>query len=90
MPPNANEDSHLKCQETRPECGHCVKTGLRCHYPATPNVTHQPKYQIPLFSLQDMRFFQHFLLSCFPHQPLGNERIWKHEVPCLSQNVSRL
>ncbi|KAI1781119.1 hypothetical protein F4818DRAFT_28614 [Hypoxylon cercidicola] len=75
----------IKCQETRPACGHCVKTGLRCEYPATPQVVHQPRHQVPLFSLQDMRFFQHFLLTCFPHHPLGNETIWTHEVPCLSQ-----
>lgn len=47
----------------------------------------KPQHQIPLFSLQDMRFFQHFLLSCFPHHPLGNESIWTHEIPCLSQTV---
>lgn len=49
----------------------------------------QPQHQIPLFSLQDMRFFQHFLLQCYPSHPLGNEQIWTHEVPCLSQNVSK-
>ncbi|KAI1368973.1 C6 zinc finger protein [Xylaria arbuscula] len=76
----------IKCQETRPSCGHCIKTGLKCEYPLVPQVTHQPQHQIPLFSLQDMRFFQHFLLTCSPHHPLGNESIWTHDVPCLSQN----
>ncbi|KAI0472469.1 C6 zinc finger protein [Xylaria cf. heliscus] len=80
----------IKCQETRPSCGHCIKTGLKCEYPLVPQITHQPQHQIPLFSLQDMRFFQHFLLSCSPHQPLGNESIWTHEVPCLSQNYEYL
>ncbi|KAI2634238.1 hypothetical protein GGS26DRAFT_552937 [Hypomontagnella submonticulosa] len=80
----------IKCQETRPACGHCVKTGLKCEYPAVPQVVHQPQHQIPLFSLQDMRFFQHFLLSCFPHHPLGNESIWTHEIPCLSQTYEYL
>ncbi|GJC82324.1 sterol regulatory element-binding protein ECM22 [Colletotrichum liriopes] len=37
-------------------------------------------------SLQDMRFFQHFMLQCYPHHPIGNENIWTHEVPCLSQS----
>ncbi|KAI0181373.1 hypothetical protein GGR52DRAFT_32825 [Hypoxylon sp. FL1284] len=74
----------IKCQETRPACGHCIKTGLRCEYPTAPQVVHQPRHQVPLFSLQDMRFFQHFLLTCFPHHPLGNETIWTHDVPCLS------
>ncbi|KAI0011723.1 C6 zinc finger protein [Xylariaceae sp. FL0662B] len=76
----------IKCQESQPSCGHCLKAGLKCEYPAVPLVTHQPQHQIPLFSIQDMRFFQHFLLSCFPHYPLKNESIWTHEVPCLSQN----
>ncbi|KAI0453201.1 C6 zinc finger protein [Xylaria acuta] len=80
----------IKCQETRPSCGHCVKTGLKCEYPLVPQITHQPQHQIPLFSLQDMRFFQHFLLTCSPHQPLGNDSIWTHEVPCLSQNYEYL
>jgi hypothetical protein len=80
----------IKCQESRPACGHCVKTGLKCEYPAVPQVTHQPQHQIPLFSLQDMRFFQHFLFKTVPHYPLGNESIWTHEVPCLSQNYEYL
>ncbi|KAF3800548.1 hypothetical protein GCG54_00003446 [Colletotrichum gloeosporioides] len=76
----------IKCQETRPSCGHCVKTGLKCEYPSTPAITHQPHHQVPLFSLQDMRFFQHFMLQCYPHHPIGNENIWTHEIPCLSQS----
>ncbi|KAI5862331.1 hypothetical protein GGS23DRAFT_571901 [Durotheca rogersii] len=80
----------IKCQETRPACGHCVKTGLNCEYPAVPQVVHQPQHQVPLFSLQDMRFFQHFLLTCFPHHPLGNDSIWTHEIPCLSQDYEFL
>ncbi|KAI1210413.1 uncharacterized protein F4807DRAFT_423339 [Annulohypoxylon truncatum] len=80
----------IKCQETRPACGHCVKTGLKCEYPVAPLVVHQPQHQIPLFSLQDMRFFQHFLFTCFPNHPLGNESIWTHEIPCLSQTYEYL
>ncbi|KAI1117540.1 C6 zinc finger protein [Nemania sp. NC0429] len=76
----------VKCQETRPSCGHCTKTGLKCEYPLVSQIVHQPQHQIPLFSLQDMRFFQHFLLTCSPHQPLGNDSVWTHDVPCLSQN----
>lgn len=51
-----------------------------------PAAANQPQHQIPLFSLQDMRFFQHFLQHATPHQPLGNESIWTHEVPVLSHN----
>ncbi|OIW27362.1 C6 zinc finger protein [Coniochaeta ligniaria NRRL 30616] len=80
----------IKCQETRPACGHCVKTGLNCEYPAAPQVVHQPLHQIPLFSLQDMRFFQHFLINCYPHHPIGAESIWTHEIPCLSEKYEYL
>jgi Fungal Zn(2)-Cys(6) binuclear cluster domain len=31
----------IKCQETQPACGHCVKGGLKCEYPAAPQITHQ-------------------------------------------------
>ncbi|KAJ9165036.1 C6 zinc finger protein [Coniochaeta hoffmannii] len=80
----------IKCQETRPACGHCVKTGLNCEYPSAPQVVHQPQHQIPLFSLQDMRFFQHFLIHCYPHHPIGAESIWTHEIPCLSEKYEYL
>ncbi|KAM7208435.1 hypothetical protein V8F20_001116 [Naviculisporaceae sp. PSN 640] len=80
----------IKCQETRPACGHCIKTGLNCEYPAVPQVVHQPQHQIPIFSLQDMRLFQHFLLQCYPHYPIGSENIWTHEIPCLSEKYEYL
>ncbi|CAK7232392.1 hypothetical protein SEUCBS140593_008245 [Sporothrix eucalyptigena] len=80
----------IKCQETRPACGHCLKTGLQCEYPVAPLVNHQPQHQIPLFSLQDMRFFQHFLLNCSPNHPLGNQSLWTHEIPCLSHSYDYL
>lgn len=48
----------------------------------------QPQHQIPIFSMQDMRFFQHFLLNCYPHHPIGSEDLWLHDIPCLSQKAS--
>lgn len=80
----------IKCQETHPACGHCIKGKLKCEYPVVPQIVHQPKHQIPLFTMQDMRFFQHFLQYSFPHHPLGNDAIWTHEVPCLSYNYEFL
>ncbi|KAK4102619.1 hypothetical protein N658DRAFT_495332 [Parathielavia hyrcaniae] len=80
----------IKCQETRPACGHCVKQGLKCEYPALPRIVHQPQHQIPVFSLQDMRFFHHFLTSCYPHHPIGSEELWTHEIPCLSEKYEYL
>jgi hypothetical protein len=37
----------IKCQETHPACGHCLKTGLKCEYPSLPQITHQV-WPIPL------------------------------------------
>ncbi|KAM0486150.1 hypothetical protein ACHAPX_000852 [Trichoderma viride] len=76
----------IKCQETHPACGNCAKTGLNCEYPASPQIIHQPHNQIPLFSLQDMRCFQHFLTQCYPHHPLKQEEIWTHEIPSIAHN----
>jgi len=53
----------IKCQEAKPACGHCVKGGLKCEYPSSPVVVHQPQHQIPLFSLQDRSVLDPFSLS---------------------------
>ncbi|EAQ83958.1 hypothetical protein CHGG_10362 [Chaetomium globosum CBS 148.51] len=34
----------IKCQETKPACGHCVKQGLKCEYPTLPTIVHQYEY----------------------------------------------
>jgi hypothetical protein len=34
-----------------------------------------------------MRFFQHYLMYCYPHHPIGSEDVWLHEIPCLSHKV---
>ncbi|PHH73069.1 hypothetical protein CDD80_4074 [Ophiocordyceps camponoti-rufipedis] len=73
----------IKCQETRPACGHCVKTGLECEYPSLPSVIHQPQHQIPIFNLQDMRLFHHFLTEI---HSLKHDDIWTHEIPCIAHN----
>ncbi|KKA30924.1 hypothetical protein TD95_004818 [Thielaviopsis punctulata] len=74
----------IKCQETRPECGHCVKTGLTCEYPNIPQITHQPHNQIPLFSLMDMRFFQHFISASSMMCMHSSIKPWCQNVPYLS------
>ncbi|KAK3988135.1 C6 zinc finger protein [Cladorrhinum sp. PSN332] len=92
----------IKCQETKPSCGHCLKTGLECTYPPAPSsysppfssysssssssLIHQPQQQQPTFTLLDLRLFHHFLSTCYPHHPIGSEPLWTHEVPCLSQS----
>ncbi|SPO03575.1 uncharacterized protein DNG_06258 [Cephalotrichum gorgonifer] len=80
----------LCCSEARPACGYCVRQGMTCDYPPHPQIVHQPHDQIPRFSAQDMRCFQHFMLKCYPLHPLGNEDIWTHEIPCISRTNEHL
>ena len=47
---NSSPDPLLQCQETRPACGHCVKTGLKCEYPSMPQITHQVRRQPPMLT----------------------------------------
>lgn len=41
-----------------------------------------------MFTMQDMRFFHHFLNYCYPHYPLKQEDVWTQEIPCLAHGVS--
>lgn len=74
----------VKCQENLPECYHCMRIGLACKYPprkeasscvAGPSMALQSTPT--LFSMDDMRFFQHFLLFAYPALPVGGHEIWK-------------
>jgi hypothetical protein len=77
----------IKCQENLPECQNCHRLGLVCEY-LLPSITRAPAQPAPskalstipaiLFDLNDMRFFQHFLLSAYPVLPLGGDEIWKN------------
>lgn len=40
-----------------------------------------------LFSMEDLRFFQHFLFNAYPPLPIGGEMIWRG-VAQTSHNVS--
>ncbi|KAL1885341.1 hypothetical protein Cpir12675_006990 [Ceratocystis pirilliformis] len=57
--------------KSRRGCFNCKRRRIK--------VTHQPHNQIPLFSLLDMRFFQHFLA----HSPNSHARVWSYQVPYL-------
>jgi Fungal specific transcription factor domain len=37
------------------------------------------------FTLEDMRFFHHFLIKAKPHMPVGNAAVWAREIPQLTQ-----
>lgn len=89
----------IKCQETLPECNHCTRIGSRCEYSTdqqSKQVVHLTRSPSPsanlqatptTFSMDDLRFFQHFLLKAYPPLPLQGGEIWK-DVAQISHSVS--
>lgn len=87
----------VKCPEDLPECRTCQRLGLACKWP---QVTHRrdrrpstsPSPSGPLqshptaFSMEDLRFFQHFLFHAYPPIPLGGEMIWR-DLVTIAHNV---
>lgn len=43
-----------------------------------------PSMACDTFSLQDMRFFHHFLVKARPHVPVGNAAVWVREISQLA------
>ena len=84
----------VKCQETLPECDHCRRIGLACEYPPIPGnqqLTPAPANALnstpTTFSMDDLQFFQHFLLTAYPPLPIKGEGVWR-EVAVISHHVS--
>jgi hypothetical protein len=80
----------IKCQETHPQCGHCVKAGYVCQYPTVGARTGLSMVQPedpPAFRGVDMRFFHHFLTTAYPYIPVRADQIWTHEIPSFAHEV---
>ena len=45
---------------------------------------------VPVFGMQDFRLFHHFIEVAYPHHPIGNDSVWKHEIPSISSDVGNL
>lgn len=86
----------VKCQETLPACNHCIRSGLLCEYPSQQTQAGSPMQVVQLpstpgsFTLADMRLFHHFLITAYPHLPVGGQGIWVTEIPLLAHSVSGL
>jgi hypothetical protein len=90
----------IKCQETRPACGHCLKGGIKCDYPIlvqettltilSPTPILQPQSTPVVFSMKDMQFFHHFLVRAYPHLPVGADKTWTMQIPAFAQEVGIL
>lgn len=85
----------VKCPETLPECANCKRNGLVCEYPPEPSkLVLSPSLQSTptVFSMDDLRLFQHFLFKAYPPLPILGDSIWRdvaqfsHSVGLLSLN----
>ncbi|KAF2872576.1 hypothetical protein BDV95DRAFT_593924 [Massariosphaeria phaeospora] len=95
----------IKCNERHPQCNHCVKAGLHCEYPAniiqsrlrsptSPPCTPQEMVHLRStpgsFTMNDMRLFHHFLITAYPHLPVGADKIWITVIPSFAHNYEYL
>ncbi|CAG9997768.1 unnamed protein product [Clonostachys byssicola] len=92
----------VKCPETLPRCNNCVRLGLNCTYPpegglvpaSRPSHTSSPM-TMPLsssptrFTIEDLRFFHHFLFAAYPPLPIGGKEIWR-DMAALSHGFDYL
>jgi hypothetical protein len=40
-----------------------------------------------VFTLTDMRLFHHYLMTAYPHLPVGNDPAWLSQVPLIAHHV---
>ncbi|XPT00576.1 hypothetical protein M3J09_009727 [Ascochyta lentis] len=93
----------IKCNEKHPKCEHCIKAGLKCDYPANiiqitqiPISPPHPQEIVNLrstpgiFTMADMRLFHHFLVTAYPHLPVGADKIWITVIPSFAHNYEYL
>ncbi|KAF1921981.1 hypothetical protein BDU57DRAFT_511092 [Ampelomyces quisqualis] len=93
----------IKCSERHPECNHCLKAGLQCEYPA--NILHATQRSLisphpqevanlrstpGIFNARDMHLFHHFLITAYPHIPVGADKIWVAVIPSFAHNYEYL
>lgn len=83
----------VKCPETLPACSNCMRNGLACEYPAMPPkagpLLLSPTLQSTptVFSMDDLRFFHHFMFKAYPPLPILGDHIWR-DVAQFSHSVS--
>ncbi|KAJ3467772.1 hypothetical protein MRS44_005336 [Fusarium solani] len=78
----------VKCPETFPECDNCKRLGITCEYSSMipSNALQSTPTQ---FSMEDLRFFHHFLSHAYPPLPIKGDDVWK-QVATISHNFDFL
>ncbi|KAH7407986.1 hypothetical protein BKA64DRAFT_706389 [Cadophora sp. MPI-SDFR-AT-0126] len=97
--------ARIKCKENRPSCDYCAHRDLTCEWPEiqitqggpmipkqspTSSISTNPQMPLPVFTIQDFRLFNHFIQSAYPSHPIGNDSVWRHEVPSISPDFDFL
>lgn len=82
----------VKCPENLPECDSCKRLGLKCVYPSSASsasstlASSEPSAPAPAaplrttpgtFTMDDMRYFHHFLTVAYPPLPMEGDAVWK-------------
>ncbi|VUC33608.1 unnamed protein product, partial [Clonostachys rosea] len=80
----------VKCDESLPRCGQCLRLGLTCQYTTAPAsssqvvgvprevVQRQIHTDAPTFGIDDLKFFQNFLFHAYPPLPIEGWDVWQH------------
>ncbi|KAK9441885.1 C6 transcription factor [Metarhizium brunneum] len=66
----------IKCDELRPSCSHCHRSGLQCIYVHSPDLSQPFKALLTGFTMEDFRFYHHVLTTALPSLPFGGHRVW--------------
>ncbi|KAK0099353.1 hypothetical protein ONS95_003574 [Cadophora gregata] len=97
--------ARIKCKENRPSCDYCAHRDLKCEWPeiqinqagtmirkasTSSSISTNPSTQLPVFTIQDFRLFNHFIQSAYPSHPIGNDSVWRQEVPSISPDYDFL
>jgi hypothetical protein len=83
----------VKCSEDTPRCYHCRRIGLVCEYPAAVATKLAPQSNSTalratpnVLSMEDLRFFHHFLVTAYPPLPYGVDGVWQ-DVAAMAYDV---
>lgn len=79
----------IKCNEVRPNCLKCCRLGLQCVYVDSPNASFPSKTPPSGLTLDDLRFYHHFLTAALPSLPFEGEDVW-WQIAATAHNVCTL
>ncbi|EGC47376.1 C6 transcription factor [Histoplasma capsulatum var. duboisii H88] len=78
-----NRKPHTK---SRTGCYSCKARRVKSLLPPPPSIkpASAPPQFPPFFTIDDMRFFHHYMVSAYPYLPQGSDAMWITEIPLLA------